>query len=125
MHTVSTDDAPRPRGHYSQAVVHKGLVFTAAQLPFDPGSNELRAETIEEQAQQALENLRAVLVAAGAQLTDVLKVTVYVSDIGLWGAVNEVYAQFFGDHRPARSVVPTRELHHGVKLEVEAVAVVR
>ncbi len=124
MQFVSTDQAPQPRGHYSQAVVHDGLVFTAGQLPFDPVTGTLAGTSIEEQTLQALKNIKSVLRAAGADLDDVLKVTVFVSDIDLWGGVNDVYTTFFGDHKPARSVVPTRDLHNEVKIEIEAVAVV-
>ncbi len=72
-----------------------------------------------------LENVAAILAAGGADLGDVLKVTVYVSDIGLWGRVNQVYAEVFGEHRPARVVVPTRDLHHGFQIEIEAIAAVK
>lgn len=80
--------------------------------------------SIEEQTRQALENVAAIVAAGGGGLEDVLKVTVYVSDIDLWGRVNEVYSAFFGEHRPARAVVPTRDLHHGFQIEIEAVAAV-
>ncbi len=101
-----------------------GLVFIAGQLPFDPETGALSGESIEEQTQQVLENMAAVLTAAGAKLENVIKVTIYVPDMATWGAVNEIYAKFFGDHKPARSVVPTRALHNNVKIEVEAVAAV-
>ena len=124
MRSIATDQAPQPRGHYSQAIVHNGLVFIAGQLPFDPETGALSVESIEEQTQQVLENMAAVLTAAGAKLENVIKVTIYVPDMATWGAVNEIYAKFFGDHKPARSVVPTRALHNNVKIEVEAVAAV-
>ena len=124
MQFVSTDQAPQPRGHYSQAVVHDGLVFTAGQLPFDPVTGTVTGTSIEEQTLQALKNIKSVLRAAGADLDDVLKVTVFVSDMDLWGGVNDVYTTFFGDHKPARSVVPTRDLHNEAKIEIEVVAVV-
>lgn len=122
MKTISTPDAPAPAGHYSQAVVHGGLVFVSGQLPIDPLTGEKRIDSIEEQTRQALKNVAAILTAANSSLDNVLKVTVYVSDIDLWGRVNEVYAEFFGEHRPARAVVPTRELHHGFQIEIEAIA---
>ena len=125
MQTISTSDAPPPAGHYEQARVHDGLVYVSGQLPIDPTDGTHRNGAIEEQAQQALENVAAVLRAADTDLNHVVKVTVYVSDIALWDQVNDVYASVFGEHRPARAVVPTRELHHGFKVEVEAVAVVR
>ena len=122
MRSISTDQAPGPRGHYSQAIVHNGLVFTAGQLPIDPTTGSLAGESIEEQTQQVLENVATVLSAAGATLENVIKVTVYVPDMAFWSGVNEVYAKFFGDHKPARSVVPTRALHDDAKIEVDVVA---
>lgn len=122
MKTISTSSAPAPAGHYSQAVVHGGLVFVSGQLPIDPLTGEKHIDSIEEQTRQALKNVAAILTAANSSLDNVLKVTVYVSDIDLWGRVNEVYAEFFGEHRPARAVVPTRELHHGFQIEIEAIA---
>ena len=120
--TISTGDAPAARGHYSQAVVHNDTVYVAGQLPIDPATGEKCLGSIEAQTGQVLKNLAAILDAAGSGLDRVLKVTLYVSDISLWGGVNTVYAEFFGDHRPARAVVPTRELHHGFLIEVEAIA---
>jgi len=125
IETVSTDRAPAPAGHYSQAVVCGGLVYVSGQLPIDPASGERRVGTIEEQTRQVLRNVAAVLEAAGSGLDRVLRMTVYVSDISLWAGVNAVYAEVMGDHRPARAVVPVRELHYGYQIEVEAVAAVR
>ena len=120
--TVHTQDAPTPAGHYSQAVVHNGLVFVAGQLAVDPRTGEKRLGSVEEQTEQALMNVGAILKAAGSDLSRVLKMTVYISDIGLWGRVNEVYARVLGGHRPARAVIPTKELHHGFLIEIDAVA---
>jgi 2-iminobutanoate/2-iminopropanoate deaminase len=124
MKVVSTPDAPAPAGHYSQGIVHGGVVYVAGQLPIDPQTGEKRVGSIEEQTKQALQNVAAILQAAGSGLDRVLKVTVYVSDISLWGRVNAVYARVFGDHRPARAVVPTRDLHYGFQIEIEAIAAV-
>lgn len=124
MKTIQTDKAPIPAGHYSQAVVHGDLVFVAGQLPIDPLSGEKITGSIEEQTKMVLKNLQAILEASGSSMNRVLKVTVYISDISLWGKVNEVYSQVFGDHKPARAIVPTRELHFGFKIEVDAVAAV-
>ena len=122
MREVKTSDAPTPAGHYAQAIVHEGLVYAAGQLPIDPATGEHVAGSVEEQTEQALDNLAAVLEAAGSGLDRVLKATVYVADIGLWPRVNAVYARVFGRHRPARTVVPTNGLHHGLLVEVDAVA---
>jgi len=123
MRIVSTPEAPVPCGHYAQAVVHAGLVYVSGQLPIDPRAAEPRIGSVEEQTEQALRNVGAILEAAGSSLDRVLKTTVYVADIRLWGRVNAVYARVFGPHRPARAVVPVRELHYGYLVEIEAVAV--
>lgn len=125
MEPIFTREAPQPGGHYSQAIVHHGTVYVSGQLPIDPKTGEKKLGSIQEQTEQVLQNLGAILQAAGSGLDQVLKVTVYVSDISLWSDVNRVYARFFGDHRPARAIVPTGELHHGFQIEVEAVAAVR
>jgi 2-iminobutanoate/2-iminopropanoate deaminase len=125
MLAILTQDAPRPGGHYAQAIVHDNLVYVSGQLPIDPQTGEKRIGSIEEQTEQALKNLAAILRAAGSDVDRVLKTTLYVSDIALWDRVNAVYAGFFGQHRPARAVVPTRELHFGFQIEIEAVAAVR
>ena len=122
MQFISTQDAPRPGGHYSQAVEHQGVVYVAGQLPIVPETGEKCLGTVEEQTERTLLNLEAVLKAAGSGRDRVLRVTVYVSDISLWGRINEVYAGFFGGHRPARTVVPTRDLHYGFLVEIDAVA---
>jgi 2-iminobutanoate/2-iminopropanoate deaminase len=123
MSMIRTDQAPVASGHYSQAMVHGGLVFVSGQLPIEPVTGRHRSDApVEAQVEQALENVAAILKASGSDVDRVLKVTVYLSDITLWGRVNEVYAKFFGAHRPARVVVPTGPLHFGLQVEIEAVA---
>ena len=122
--TVSTLNAPTPAGHYSQAVVHNGLVYVAGQLAIDPQTGRRLTGPIEEQTEQCLKNVGEILKAAGSDLSRVLKMTVYISDIELWSAVNTVYARVMGDHRPARAVVPVKDLHYGFKIEVEVIAAV-
>jgi 2-iminobutanoate/2-iminopropanoate deaminase len=124
MQSIHTDSAPSPGGHYSQAMVHNGLVYVSGQLAVDPQTGEKKLGSIEEQTQQTLKNVAAILEAAGSDMNHVLKATVYVSDIALWGQVNAVYAQVFGDHHPARAIVPTRDLHYGFQIEIEAIAAV-
>jgi 2-iminobutanoate/2-iminopropanoate deaminase len=124
MKKIVSNEAPQPAGHYSQAIEHEGLVYVSGQLPVNPKSEEKYAGTIEEQTEQALSNLEAILRKAGSGKDHVLKVTVYISDIALWDRVNSVYAHFFGDHRPARAIVPTRELHFGFQVEIDAIAAV-
>lgn len=123
MRIISTNECAPPAGHYSQGIVHNGLVYVSGMLAVTP-SGEKRLGSIEEQTLQALENVDAVLRAADSSRDKVIKCTCYVSDIALWGQVNAVYAEFFGDHRPARAVVPTRELHYGFQVEIECVAAI-
>ena len=124
MKVISTQNAPEPAGHYSQAIVHHNIVYVSGQLPIDPKTGEKRTGPIEEQTEQVLKNLSEILKAAGSNLNQVLKTTVYLSDIELWSRVDAVYARFFGEHRPARAVVPTRNLHFGFQIEIEAIAAV-
>lgn len=119
--TVLTEAAPAPGGHYSQAVVYNGLVFVAGQLAIKPDGERV-LDSIEAQTEQALANVAAILQAAGSGLSRVLKMTIYISDIDLWGAVNQVYARVMGDHRPARAIVPVKELHYGFQIEIEVIA---
>jgi len=120
--SVSTPNAPAPGGHYSQAVVCNGLVFVSGQLSIDPQTGEKKLGSIEQQTEQVLQNVGEILNAANSHLSQVLKMTVYISDINLWGAVNEVYARVMGEHRPARAVIPTRDLHYGFLIEIDAIA---
>ena len=122
MQTVQTSNAPQPLGHYSQAMVHDGLVFVSGQLPIDPASGTPVGDTIEEQMDRTLANVAAILEAAGSGMDRVLKVTVYISDISLASRANTVYARLFGTHRPARAVVPTLALPQDCLIEIEAVA---
>ena len=125
MEKILTPNAPQPAGHYSQAVVHNGLVYVAGQLAIDATTGERKLGSIEEQTEQTLKNVAAIWEAAGSDLNHVLKTTVYITDINLWGAVNETYAKVFGDHRPARAIIPVKDLHFGFLLEIEAVAAVK
>jgi 2-iminobutanoate/2-iminopropanoate deaminase len=120
---INTPNAPKPAGHYSQATVYNGLVFVAGQLSIDPATGAHKTGAIEEQTELALNNVLAILQAAGSDWSRVLKMTVYVADINLWDAVNKVYSRMLGEHRPARAVIPTGALHHGFLIEIDAVAV--
>lgn len=125
MLPITTEAAPIPAGHYSQAIVHAGFVFVAGQLPIVPGQSEHRVGTIEEQCRQVLANVRAVLEASQSGLDRVVQMTIYISDMTLWPRVNAVYAEMLGAHRPARAVIPVGELHYGYQIEVTAIAAVR
>jgi 2-iminobutanoate/2-iminopropanoate deaminase len=122
MNFITTENAPIPAGHYSQAVVHNGFIFVAGQLAFVPGQKEHRPGSIVEQTEQTMRNIDSILKAAGSGLDKVVQMTIYVSDIALWGEVNTTYARIMGSHRPARAIVPVKELHHGYQIEIQAVA---
>jgi 2-iminobutanoate/2-iminopropanoate deaminase len=122
MKAILTDNAPRPAGHYAQAIVHHNTAYISGQLAIDPKTGTKCLDSIEEETLQVLKNLSAILTAAGSDINKVLKTTVYIADASLWGQVNEAYGAFFGDHRPARAVVPTKELPFGFRVEIEAIA---
>jgi reactive intermediate/imine deaminase len=119
---ISTDAAPAAVGAYSQGTVTDDLVFTAGQIPLTPDGDLLDGAAIDVQTEQALENLEAVLAEASVGLEDVLKVTVYLDDIGDFEAMNTTYEAFFEEEPPARSAVGVDELPKGVGVEIEAIA---
>ena len=121
---ILTPNAPAPGGHYSQAIVHNGLVYVAGQLPIDARTGEKQLGSIEAQTETVLKNISEILRAADSDLSRVLKMTIYVADIALWAQVNTIYARVMGEHRPARAVVPVKELHYGFLIEVEAIAAI-
>lgn len=119
---VHTDSAPRAIGPYSQAIAARGLLFASGQIPLVPSTGELLRGDIHEQTHQVLHNLAAVLEASGASLSTVVKTTVFLADMGEFAAMNEVYAEHFGDHRPARSTVQAGALPRNVSVEIDAIA---
>lgn len=124
MEFIETGAAPLPAGHYSQAVVANGLVYVAGQLPIVPGIERHIPEGIEAQLRQVFANLRSILLAAHSDLDQLLSVQLFIPDVGLWGAVDAVYRDIMGAHKPARTVIPCGALHHGALIEVNAVALV-
>ena len=122
---VSTPGAPKAIGPYSQAIRHGGLVYTAGQVALDPATMELVPGGVAEQAERALANLAAVLAEAGSGLDRVIKTTVYLVDMADFGAMNEVYARHFGNHRPARSTVAVAGLPKGARVEIDVIAVTK
>ena len=118
---IRTDQAPAPGGGYSQGIRAGKLVFTAGQVPFDPATGKLVGPTIEEQTAQALDNVAAVLGAAGATLADVVKVTTFIADMELFPAYDAIYRTYFPEPRPARSTIGVQL--HGFLIEIEAIAV--
>lgn len=123
MRIIETPNMPKSNGHYSQCVEHNGILYLAGQLPRIPETRAI-PEGIEAQTHQVLNNIEKILTEAGSGKDKVLQVRVYVSDIKYWDKVNGIYANFFGDYRPARAVIPTRDLHHGALIEVEVTAFV-
>lgn len=120
---VITDRAPAAIGPYSQAIAAGALIFASGQLPLDPATGEAVCGGIAEQAARALDNLAAILAAAGAGLADVAKVTVFLRDLNDFGAFNQVYARYFPAPPPARSCVQVARLPRDVAVEIEAIAV--
>ncbi len=114
---------PASNGHYSQCIEHNGLLYLSGQLPFDPMTRKM-PEGIEKQTLQTLQNIALILDEAGSNIKKVIQVRIYIPQVELWNQVNQVYADFFGDHKPVRCVVPTRDLHFGALIEVEALAYV-
>ena len=116
------DDLARPGGHYSHAVSAGGFVFVAGQLPISPDGSRLNEAPFEVQVQQVLANLGAALRGANSAVSKLVQVRVYITDIELWPVFNTLYAEWAGNARPARAVVPVPRLHHGFKIEIEATA---
>ena len=125
MEKIQIEGTPIPKGHYSQGIVHNNLVYVSGQLPMSLTTREIENGSIEAQTELALRNVEAVLLSAGSDLNHVLQMTIYVSDMELWDRVNEVYARVLGEHRPARAIVPVKDLHFGTKIEIQALAAVK
>lgn len=122
LRTIKADGAPNAVGPYSHAVLAGDLVYCSGQVPLDPATSELVTGDIAAQTNRILDNLAAVLVAAGSGLARVVKTTVFLTDIGDFAAMNEVYAKRFGEHRPARSTVGVAALPRGARIEIECIA---
>jgi 2-iminobutanoate/2-iminopropanoate deaminase len=120
---ISTTSAPAALGPYSQAIVLDGMVFASGQIALDPTSGQLVEGDVRAQTHRVLQNLTAVLEAAGSSLGNVVKTTVFLTSMSNFTAMNEVYATYFGDEPPARSTVAVAELPKGAQLEIEAIAV--
>jgi 2-iminobutanoate/2-iminopropanoate deaminase len=122
MEKIKLPNAPEPVGHYSPAVVHNGLVFVSGQLPINHATGAVETGAIEAQTELALRNVEAILKEANSDLAHVLQMTIYISNLEDWGAVNEVYKRILGEHKPARAVVPVKDLHFDTKIEIQAIA---
>ncbi|HEX8367298.1 MAG TPA: RidA family protein [Pyrinomonadaceae bacterium] len=125
MQKIQIEGAPLPAGHYSHGIVQNGFVFVSGQLPMNPLTREVENGAIEAQTELALRNVEAVLHAAGTDLNHVVQMTIYVSDMELWDKVNQVYARILGEHRPARAIVPVKDLHFDTKIEIQAIAALK
>lgn len=125
MKKIKLPNAPEPKGHYSPAVVHNGLIFVSGQLPMNHATGEVETGAIERQTELALRNVEAILHAANSDLNHVLQMTIYISEMDDWAAVNEVYKRILGEHKPARAIVPVNDLHFGTKIEIQAIAAVK
>ncbi len=123
MKSVATNNAPQAIGPYSQAIITGNLVFCSGQIPLDPATMEIVGESITEQTNIVLQNLSGLLEAAGSNLGQVVKTTVYLKDMSDFAAMNEEYARHFGDHRPARAAVEVARLPKDVLVEIDAIAV--
>ncbi len=125
MKTIQPSNQTIPKGHYSPGIEHHGIIYVSGQLPMSLDTREPFTGAIETQTELALRNVEAVLQAAGSDLQHVMQFTIYVSDMELWAAVNKKYADVMGDHRPARAIVPVKDLHFGTQIEIQAIAAVR
>ncbi len=121
LNTIQTDKAPTAIGPYSQGIAASPFIFVSGQLGLDPVSGELVSPDFEDQARQALENMKQIVTAAGADLTQVTAVDVFVTDMGKFADFNKIYATFFTDHKPARAVVEVSSLPKGGKVELKCV----
>ena len=124
IRTIQTDKAPAAIGPYSQAKVVGNMVYTAGQIPLDPVSMELVGSNVQEQTEQVFKNLQAGLEAAGTSLGNVVKATGFLKDMNDFGPMNEVYARYLGENKPARSTVQAARLPKDVLVEIEAIAIV-
>lgn len=122
LETISTDKAPAAIGPYSQAIKYGNMLFCSGQIPLDPATGEIVPGDISAQAGRVMDNISAVLTAAGAGFDNVIKTTIYLVDMGDFAAVNDAYGRCFQSHKPARSTVAVKALPRGVLLEIEVIA---
>lgn len=120
---ISTEKAPGAIGPYSQAIKAGGMIFCSGQIPIDPATGEFVSDVVGEQTEQVLKNLSEVLTAAGASLNDVVKTTVFLSDMNDFAEMNEVYGRFFNENKPARATVQAARLPRDTKVEIDCIAI--
>jgi len=119
--SIFPSEMQKPKGHYSPAIIHNGLIFVSGQLPLD-ANGEAQLGTIEEQTAFCMKNIETILKASNSDLNHILKTSVFIADIGNWAKFNETYSKIMGEHRPARVVVPCGTLNRGCAIEIDCVA---
>ena len=124
MTYINHHGAPATPAHYSAAVREGNTLYISGQLPLDPVTREHCQGGIREQTLQALKNLEALILQEGGSRNDILRTTAYISDMNNWGAVNDVYRDFFGEHKPARTIAAVPEVHFGFLVEIDGIAVI-
>jgi len=122
IQVIHSDDAPKAVGPYSQAMIHGGVLYTSGQIGLIPEKGELVGDSVESQAKQVMRNLSAVLNAAGASTTDIIKANIYLINMVDFPKVNAIYAAWLGEHRPARATVAVAQLPLGAKIEIDLIA---
>jgi 2-iminobutanoate/2-iminopropanoate deaminase len=122
--SIFPSEMQKPKGHYSPAIIHNGLIFVSGQLPLD-ANGEAQLGTIEEQTALCMKNIETILKASNSDLNHIIKTSVFIADIGNWAKFNETYSKIMGEHRPARVVVPCGTLNRGCAIEIDCVAIVK
>jgi len=121
LHAVHTENAPKAVGAYSQAILCQGMLYTSGQIGLNPATSEMIADDVGSQAKQVVKNLTAVIDQAGGQLNQIVKVTIFLEDINDFAVVNQIYAEWLGEHKPARSTVAVAALPLAAKVEMDCV----
>lgn len=122
---IQPANIPIPKGHYSPAIEHNGLIYVSGQLPINHTTGIAETGSIELQTELALRNIETILISANSDLDHVLQMTIYIAEMDDWGKVNEVYQRILGEHKPARAIVPVKNLHFDTKIEIQAIAAIK
>lgn len=123
MKIINTDKAPQAIGPYSQAIVKDNILFASGQIPLDPITQQIVEGSIEDQTKQILKNINEIITAANFSINDIIKTTIFLTDLNNFGAVNKIYGDFFNGHKPARSTVEVSKLPKNVQIEIEIIAI--
>lgn len=121
MKIINTPDMPKSNGHYSTVIEHNGILYISGQLPLDPVTRK-KPDTFQKEVEIVFKKLELILNESGSAKNKVLQMRIFLTNIELWPEINDLYADFFGDHKPTRIVVPSPPLHYGCSLEIEATA---